>query len=469
MLWQIWHMDFIILETPFLETFVKIFWSWQLDTPEKVNKSFVRNAIMEVITELKGIDDLLESTRQEIHFDSDRKGVLGSPDLANTIFLKISSASIFIADVTFVAERIITDNSTLDGENTAKITKKYINSNVAIELGYALRALTDRNILMIMNTFYGNRDFLPFDVKHKAGPITYCLSDTATKTERKKQFAILKEKLLSFIREYIDFAELTKSAEDRRVLSEKLRLCKEVNVRGKERWKFFESYDTLVFSNIEPRSRLSYSYNYYIYVRVIPLTIPKIPISNNKLEEIETFKSLTIDSMTKLYRVSKNKYGIILYSEEQDTRNNKQVCLNSLSQVFRNGEIWGYLTSPRFTTSEGNIIQTHLSVSDMEKVISTLLESYVKTINNILEISPPYAVVIGSHGLNDATLRVNKIDKDHDFGSFIESTFEIDDILTEANSTEVESLLGRLFEKLFENTNYPRPGHLLRSTIRNTG
>jgi len=61
--------------------------------------------------------------------------------------------------------------------------KPLMNPNVAIELGYALAKLSDARLLMILNTAYGNRDGLPFDIKHKAGPITYQLAEGASKPE----------------------------------------------------------------------------------------------------------------------------------------------------------------------------------------------------------------------------------------------------------------------------------------------
>jgi hypothetical protein len=56
------------------------------------------------------------------------------------------------------------------------VPKKVINPNVAIELGYALHALTDRALLMVMNDHYGSRADLPFDLQSKAGPIVFSLA-----------------------------------------------------------------------------------------------------------------------------------------------------------------------------------------------------------------------------------------------------------------------------------------------------
>ena len=145
---------------------MKIFWSWQLDTPGKTGRHFVWDVLADAIAVLKEPSDVEEPSereaRQALHLEDDRKGVEGSPDLAPTIFKKIDRAAVFIADVTLVGERSISANSPTEAP-----PKKLINSNVAIEYGYVLRALTDARVLIIQNVHYGDREELPFDLKHK--------------------------------------------------------------------------------------------------------------------------------------------------------------------------------------------------------------------------------------------------------------------------------------------------------------
>ena len=129
--------------------------------------------------------------------DHDRKGVPGSPDLANTILEKIRATSIFIADVTPVGK---TSNG-----------KPVINPNVAIELGYALAHIGDRGFLMVLNGNYGDRESLPFDLKQKAGPIIFSIRPDATKDELKKEQRTLSGTFKVAIRDCV--AALKKDAE----------------------------------------------------------------------------------------------------------------------------------------------------------------------------------------------------------------------------------------------------------------
>lgn len=152
---------------------MKVFWSWQSDTPGNIGRHFIRKVLEDALGQLKTEDELEEPERNELHLDHDRKGVPGSPDLAQAILEKIESSSVFIADVTPVGK-------------TEK-DKALINSNVAIELGYALSFVQDSGLLMVLNEAYGERNSLPFDLRHKAGPIVFKLSTISTKEEIAKE------------------------------------------------------------------------------------------------------------------------------------------------------------------------------------------------------------------------------------------------------------------------------------------
>ena len=130
--------------------------------------------------------------------DHDRQGVAGGPDLAATIFRKIDAAAVFVADVTLVGS---TDPATPQG--AAQQRKRLINSNAAIEYGYAQHGLGDEAILMVQNTHYGDREGLPFDLKHKAGPIQYRLAPDAIRKEIEAEHAKLHATLSEALKPYL--------------------------------------------------------------------------------------------------------------------------------------------------------------------------------------------------------------------------------------------------------------------------
>src|SRR5208282_1709687 len=121
---------------------------------------------------------------REIGVDSDTQGVAGQPPIVETIFKKIDTASVFVADMTFVGKRI-------DGRSTP-------NPNVLIEYGWALKTLGHQRIIAVMNIAYGEptNDNLPFDLQHVRRPIPYNLSETATPETKAKE----KQKLATVLK-----------------------------------------------------------------------------------------------------------------------------------------------------------------------------------------------------------------------------------------------------------------------------
>ena len=162
---------------------MKIFWSWQSDTPGRTGRFLVRDAIRDAIDRLKQSAEIEEPTDLQrldsLHLDQDRQGLPGSPDLAQAIFRKIDAASVVIADVTIVSRGKRRKDST---GKTVK-GRAFINPNVGIEVGYAIKAVGDTNLLLVVNAYHGATEDLPFDLRHKAISLVYSLADDADKTE----------------------------------------------------------------------------------------------------------------------------------------------------------------------------------------------------------------------------------------------------------------------------------------------
>ncbi len=118
---------------------MKIFWSWQSDTPGKVCRHFVRDTLRLAIEALKQAPDVEEptaaETRESIHLDQDRQGVTGSPDLARTIFEKIDRAAVFVADVTAVGT---------SDDGSKRLTSTYVE---CIDLVSGITESNDQRIL----------------------------------------------------------------------------------------------------------------------------------------------------------------------------------------------------------------------------------------------------------------------------------------------------------------------------------
>lgn len=126
----------------------KIFYSWQSDNKPVRNK--IKSALEIAAKQLN--DQLEEADRPEL--DSDTQGTYGSEDIINTIFAKIDACSIFVADVTPIAQA---------GD------KLVPNPNVMTELGYAIKAKGTNTQLYIYCTDDPiDVSKMPFDIRGKS-------------------------------------------------------------------------------------------------------------------------------------------------------------------------------------------------------------------------------------------------------------------------------------------------------------
>lgn len=151
---------------------MKVFWSWQSDTPSAIGRTFITKVLTKALKEISQEHALSEADRYEV--DHDTKNVPGWVSIAETIFRKVDEATIFVADVT---PTIISASG-----------KKSPNPNVLIELGYAIKSLGEESIILIWNDADQPKpEELPFDIRHRRGPISYRLNDTASKDEIKQQ------------------------------------------------------------------------------------------------------------------------------------------------------------------------------------------------------------------------------------------------------------------------------------------
>lgn len=134
-----------------------IFYSWQSDLPGKTNRSFIEAALKLAIKELGGDKALL----LEVVVDRDTFGLPGAPHIAEAILQKIEKAAVFVVDVSTIGKVPV------EGEDGIKHERPMPNPNVCLELGYALRALGQDRIIMVLNKAYGEPEHLPFDLKFR--------------------------------------------------------------------------------------------------------------------------------------------------------------------------------------------------------------------------------------------------------------------------------------------------------------
>ncbi len=144
-----------------------IFFSWQSDLPNKTNRNLIENSIKLALKKMN--QDSPYSLITEI--DRDTKGVLGSPDIVDSILTKVDKCSLFIADISII-------NSSLNGKRTP-------NPNVLFELGYAVKCLGWDRVICVFNSDFGDVSELPFDLRNRR-ILTY---ETSNISETRKKLA----------------------------------------------------------------------------------------------------------------------------------------------------------------------------------------------------------------------------------------------------------------------------------------
>lgn len=131
---------------------ITVFYSWQSD--KRKSSNYISSAINKAIKIVKR--KLSKEITLEINFDRDTRNRSGSPQIAQTIFDKISQCDIFICDVSLI------NNTRLNRTFKNRLTS---NPNVLIELGYAVNCIGWERILCVNNIEFGPNEILPFDIR----------------------------------------------------------------------------------------------------------------------------------------------------------------------------------------------------------------------------------------------------------------------------------------------------------------
>ncbi|MBY5421049.1 hypothetical protein [Rhizobium leguminosarum] len=164
-----------------------IFFSWQSDTHNAVGRSMTEACLERAIGLLQADADV-DLADRELAIDKDTLHVPGSPAIAETIYDKIDRAAVFLSDLTYVALR----------PNGGGIP----NPNVLIEHGWALKSLSSRRVISVMNTALGDPEQheLPFDLRHVRRPILYACSPDAKQEDKKKGREVLTSHLVAALK-----------------------------------------------------------------------------------------------------------------------------------------------------------------------------------------------------------------------------------------------------------------------------
>lgn len=351
-------------------TKVKVFWSWQADTPGESGRHFVRKALDTAIERLKQGNEIAEADRDALHLDHDRKGLSGSPDLAPAILGKIRASQIFIADVTSIG--------IVDASGASK--KKVINSNVAIELGFAAGVIGDDKILMVQNTFYGSREDLPFDLRGKAGPLQFNLAPDADASEKAR---VSKDLVAILVRALAGYLAVP--------LSSRQAVQKPAHRLSMSSSDFEGATNLAVLDPNGPNMRMvRFNSERAVYVRFVPTeTLPR-PLTSARMLELAQMQRLALlDPSWAPAQFARNPTGASYYRIPPDERKRAVAA----TQLMPTGEMWAL--SSQFFDSKAKFI----NVTGLREPLVRTLRSFHAVYLNDLGGSGSVNIEIGAFGL----------------------------------------------------------------------
>jgi hypothetical protein len=412
---------------------MKVFWSWQSDLPGKISRHFVREVLDQAITQVNAAFAVEEPQREsEVSLDHDRKGTPGSPALAELIFEKIRGSDVFVADVTPI------------GQTSGSPMKKLINANVAIELGYAIGAHSDRRLLMVLNTAYGQREDLPFDLRHKAGPIMYALEEAADKatreTVRKQLVGDFKIALRAFLNVHLPAT---------------LAFQRTPSIVG-DGSRYFKTTDALVERQAsfgQPAASLTVPDGPLVYLRVSPSKPVKTLSFPDALDAAIQDQLRQFAHDLSSWDTVVNSFGAIAF----DAIESEKRILRA-TQLFRTGEVWGFDSYlPRPTNRPNDSAPSGMWAREMEMAYMQCLPTYVDFLRTRLKCEAPFEIEAGLSSARKLRLYVSSGRETWISGPFLTDEVTIRVRLATATKEDIDTALLTIFEGFFEAVGQRRP------------
>ena len=404
---------------------MNVFYAWQADTPSRIGKQFIRQALDDAIVTLAAILELDEADRPTV--DQDTQGVLGDPPIAETIFEKIRNSHVVVADVTLTC-------ATPEG-------KQLINSNVAYELGFAHGYHGDSVILKVMNSHYGPPNNLPFDLKHRRWPSECELAPDATTNQVRKARAALAKRFAGILQLYLEGKDPGKKYDP---------ISSTINAAS-----YWREGEFIVESGRPGGARedeeitLGYGKDQPLcYLHIWPdgplEELSGAEIGDYNLSSIEPFIGRVGG-----YSYNRNRYGVITYGGARADE------LIASTQLFKNREIWGvdaFLLKPR-VEKEVDFLP---SVA-FEDGVARSLRKYLDHAFEKLGYPDIVHLKAGLVNVNGFQLAISNV-----FERFWGPMYEDLSVTTTIDKNEpptIDAALLKIFESVFDAVGHERPEH----------
>jgi hypothetical protein len=366
---------------------MKVFFSWQSDTPARIGKNFLRDSLKEAVEQLKLQASVEEGRRFSRDAGADEAQSEGSPGELKALLKNISEAATLIADVTPLGQSL----KSVDNPE-AKAVRKFIDSDVAFEAGYATHVLGDRKVVLLFNAHYGWHDDLPLNLRNRGGAIAFTLVPNASRPEIEAERKKLVSKLLTALGQSLNAAPSAVGSG--------------LPATQGNRGAYFKPGEVLASSGKSGAGEIGYSYDAeaLCYLRLIPLPPLErlLPLVNLR-KVVERAPLLSRQPEGAL--VGRNDYGAIAF-EPSSPPSRGPGNLASSTQMFITGEIWS-IGNSLIARERGERPQwiklPFLSSVIFERVYYDQLRALTQFALEHLSLSAPWEVecgVAGSKGLH---------------------------------------------------------------------
>lgn len=413
---------------------ITIFYSWQSDLPNRLNRSFIEKALEKAIKKLGEDIEIQEALRDEgMELDKDTKGVPGTPPIVDTIFDKISNCSVFVPDLTFVGKSVS--------------SRLIPNPNVLIEYGWAIKELSYSRIIAVMNSAFGEptAENMPFDMRHLRNPITYHLDQTADEKERAKIKEKLANDLYGALRIIVETGILNQSNENQEEF--------DGVPYTSDPSTFLHPDETFVDPSNPGSEGLKISDAEHLFLRIIP----KIPLDN-----LKTSKSV-IDLAIKgnLFPMSeggiswsfeRNKYGAYVFFQ-------KDGKIVNFTQLFKSGELWGidaFAIDKSRLMKAANVKFGFFPCGYLEKIFVITLSHYLKFSKEIIGLPVPLKFIAGATDVLGYNMYIPQT-VGLDFGGPVVEDHIVYEGIIEDYSIDPHIILRPFFEYVWEECGLERP------------
>ncbi|MDE0174263.1 MAG: hypothetical protein OYH76_24705 [Defluviicoccus sp.] len=365
----------------------KVFYSWQSDRPNKTNRGFIEDALVQAIRNLGREENEIYVPSRDLELDKDTKGIPGSPPVADTIFRKIEECAVFVPDLTFCG---LTEEK-----------RPIPNANVLIEYGWALAKPGHERIVAVMNEAYGRatETSLPFNIRHTRWPHRFTLREDAEPDERNSVKRGLTKHFEDAIRTALAASPAAgSSSAPLQPNSGMSSFLKEGDVLGILPRAVGRLEPTPVVWRDGPRA----------FLRVVP-GVPVGPYSALQIHGMLDNTPLTpfwSPGRGQHWRIG-NEWGAVVF----ESGGSERVAADYIVQITSQGEIWGidnfWLQARRidFEAEELRRLdypdmrpQDHV-VRFFEDAFALALSEYLRFAKEQLEVTSPVTVIAGFTGI----------------------------------------------------------------------